>query len=213
MLRLAAVAAAATLVTGCASVTGSPNQNVTLRTQTLEGSEIAGARCELVNNKGLWFVQTPGSVRVHRSNDDLQVVCHRPGLAPGRAAVVSETKGTMFGNIILGGAIGALIDHSNGSAYEYPPLIEVVMGAPLFGEPAAPVGLPIAVATAAMPGTTRPNELKARELALAGCTANPRPYSVAGGPGQALELFHIACADGRQMRVRCDAGACRELGR
>lgn len=34
----------------------------------------------------------------------------------------------MFGNIIFGGGIGAVIDHNTGSAYEYPTLIQVVMG-------------------------------------------------------------------------------------
>jgi hypothetical protein len=34
----------------------------------------------------------------------------------------------MFGNIILGGGIGAIIDHNNGSAYEYPAFIQVIMG-------------------------------------------------------------------------------------
>ena len=34
----------------------------------------------------------------------------------------------MFGNIILGGGIGAIIDHNNGSAYEYPTVIDILMG-------------------------------------------------------------------------------------
>ena len=34
----------------------------------------------------------------------------------------------MFGNIVFGGGIGAVIDHSNGSAYEYPSFLQVVMG-------------------------------------------------------------------------------------
>jgi len=34
----------------------------------------------------------------------------------------------MFGNILLGGGIGAVVDHNNGSAYEYPSFIQVTMG-------------------------------------------------------------------------------------
>ena len=34
----------------------------------------------------------------------------------------------MFGNIIFGGGIGAIIDHNNGSAYEYPPTVKIMMG-------------------------------------------------------------------------------------
>ena len=66
---------------------------------------------------------------IHRSNDDMQVLCNKAGVEPGRAAVVSETKGSMFGNILFGGGIGAIVDHNNGSAYEYPALIQILMGA------------------------------------------------------------------------------------
>ena len=34
----------------------------------------------------------------------------------------------MFGNIILGGGIGALIDHSKGTGYDYPDNLPVRMG-------------------------------------------------------------------------------------
>jgi hypothetical protein len=33
----------------------------------------------------------------------------------------------MFGNILLGGGLGAIVDHKNGSAYEYPSLIQIFM--------------------------------------------------------------------------------------
>lgn len=202
------------LLTGCASVTGSTNQSMSVQTRAHAGTEVRGANCELTNNKGKWFITTPGSVMVHRSNDDMQVLCQKPGLEPGRAAVVSEIKGTMFGNIIIGGGIGAIIDHSNGSAYEYPNFVQVVMGLPSTSEPAAAAAAavtPPIAAAAAQPIPTNPNELKAREIARASCTTDPQPYSMAGGPDQAMEQFSIACADGRMMRVRCDAGVCREL--
>ena len=67
-------------------------------------------------------------MQIHRSNDDLQVTCRKEGFDNGRASVVSDTKGSMFGNIILGGGIGAVVDHNNGSAYEYPTFIQIIMG-------------------------------------------------------------------------------------
>lgn len=113
---------------GCASITGTTNQSVSVQTRAQTGTEVTGANCEMSNNKGKWYVTTPGSVTIQRSNDDLQTVCRKESLEPGRASVVSATKGSMFGNIILGGGIGAIIDHNNGSAYEYPNFIQVVMG-------------------------------------------------------------------------------------
>src|SRR5450830_1008349 len=38
------------------------------------------------------------------------------------------TPGSMFGNILLGGGVGAIVDHSNGSAYNYPEWIRLVSG-------------------------------------------------------------------------------------
>lgn len=34
----------------------------------------------------------------------------------------------MFGNIIFGGGIGAIIDHSKGTGYNYPDILPVKMG-------------------------------------------------------------------------------------
>lgn len=215
MLRLIAATAAITF-TGCASVTGSTSQNMSVQTLAHGGGMVSGARCDLINSKGKWFITTPGSTRVTRSNDDMQVLCQKPGHEPGRAAVVSDIKGSMFGNIILGGAIGAIVDHSNGSAYEYPALVEVTMG-PATGFIAPPTAQAAAAAPTQMVANrmqpSNPDQAKAEELARASCSATPTAYSMGGGPGMGMEQFNIACDDGRQMRVRCDAGVCRELGR
>ena len=116
------------LLTGCASVTGTTGQSVSVQTRDTAGGEVRDAVCELTNNKGKWFVTTPGSVGINRSNDDLQVLCNKENYESGRASVVSVTKGTMFGNIILGGGIGAIVDHNSGAAYEYPSFFQVIMG-------------------------------------------------------------------------------------
>lgn len=116
------------VLSGCASITGTTGQNVSVQTREQAGQDISGAVCELTNNKGKWFVTTPGSVGINRSNDDMQVLCKKENYAPGTASIVSVTKGAMFGNIIFGGGIGAVIDHTSGAAYEYPPSFQIVMG-------------------------------------------------------------------------------------
>ena len=113
---------------GCASITGSSGQSMSLQTRTPDGKEVKEAQCDLTNKRGTYFVTTPGTTMVSRSNDDLIVTCRKDGYENGRAGVVSNTKGSMFGNILLGGGIGAIVDHNTGSAYEYPNFLQVVMG-------------------------------------------------------------------------------------
>ncbi len=119
-----------TIVTlsGCASVTGSTTQAISVQSRAPNGKEIKEAQCDLVNKRGTYFISTPGTITISRSNDNLMVTCRKDGFDNGRATVVSDTKGSMFGNILLGGGIGAIVDHNNGSAYEYPSFIQVVMG-------------------------------------------------------------------------------------
>lgn len=114
--------------TGCASITGTTLQPLTVETRDKGGKQVTDAACDLNNNKGKWSVTAPGSVVITRSNDNLLVVCRKEGHESGTASVISAVKGAMFGNIIFGGGIGAIIDHASGSAYEYPQLIQVEMG-------------------------------------------------------------------------------------
>ena len=107
---------------GCASVT--TGQNQTLSVETPGSTE---AICELSNDKGKWFVpSTPGSVVVTRAYGDLTVTCKsKCGKKTGLTAVKSGTKGMTFGNILLGGIIGAAVDMGTGSAYDYPTSVSV----------------------------------------------------------------------------------------
>lgn len=114
-------------LTGCASVTGSTSQNISVQTKESTGVEVVGANCELTNSKGKWFVITPGTVGISRSNDNMQLLCKKDGYEPGRNGIVSDTKGMMFGNILFGGGIGAIVDHTSGAAYEYPSVFQVIM--------------------------------------------------------------------------------------
>ena len=116
-----------TLFQGCASITGSTGQSISVTTKD-KGKSVIGANCELVNSRGKWTLTTPGTTEIRRSNEDLIVACQKSGHEPGRAVVVSDTKAAMFGNIILGGGVGALLDHNSGVAYEYPSLVDISMG-------------------------------------------------------------------------------------
>lgn len=126
--RLAGMAAGLSMLGGCASITGSQNQPLSVATRDLNGVEVKRAECTLNNNKGQWYVSTPGTVMVVRSSDDLLVMCEKENYETGYVTAISSVKGMMFGNILFGGVVGAIVDHAQGSGYEYPGLIPVVMG-------------------------------------------------------------------------------------
>lgn len=115
------------LSTGCASIVSGTNQTVSIETRN-KGEQITNANCKLTNDKGNWFVTTPGSVVVNRSYNDLSIRCEKDGIDPGLLTAKSFTKGMAFGNILFGGIIGAGVDMASGAAYDYPSLFTIEMG-------------------------------------------------------------------------------------
>lgn len=140
---------------GCASIIDGSTQVLSVQTVAKDGAEVENANCTLTSNKGTWFVNTPGTVPVHRSYDPLNINCKKKGVPPGIATVNSSTKGMAFGNILAGGVIGAAVDMGTGAAYDYPSLITVRMGEKSeIGKPAkAASGAATQENTAAQPAT------------------------------------------------------------
>lgn len=116
-----------TLLSGCASIVSGTNQVVSVETRQ-QSAQVSGATCQLVNDKGTYYVTTPGTVTVRRSLQDMSVKCEKENSASGVAAVKSSTKAMAFGNLLFGGVIGAGVDIASGAAYDYPSVIEVMLG-------------------------------------------------------------------------------------
>ncbi|MBP6109313.1 MAG: hypothetical protein KA388_01860 [Rhodocyclaceae bacterium] len=114
--------------TGCASITSSEMQTLSLTTHAEDGKVAEAAKCTLKNDKGTWESSSPGFISVHRSAEDLTVECKKEGFTDGLLKAVSRAAGGMWGNIIFGGGIGAIIDHNKGNGYNYPEQLPVVMG-------------------------------------------------------------------------------------
>ncbi|MCP5269539.1 MAG: hypothetical protein H6943_10980 [Zoogloeaceae bacterium] len=93
-----------------------------------DGKMVTGADCELQNENGQYQLKTPGDALVRRAGGNLEVSCRHPDYPEARAIVISRANAGMYGNIILGGGIGALIDHGNGKAYSYPTWLQLTFG-------------------------------------------------------------------------------------
>ena len=115
-------------LTGCATITGDTAQSIRIETVALDGSEIKDAECELANEYGSYKVKTPGNITVRRSSGDMNVTCKKEGSPDAAARAISRANGGMFGNIIFGGGIGAIIDHSKGTGYAYPAWLRMIFG-------------------------------------------------------------------------------------
>jgi len=113
-------------VSGCASISGSKLEPLSVQT-VQDNKDVAGAGCTLMNDAGKWFVTTPGSVTVQKSTGDLSVDCSKDGGLVGHENVVSKANGGAWGNILLGGPIGYVVDRNTGAGFDYPTTITVFL--------------------------------------------------------------------------------------
>src|SRR4030066_330910 len=66
-----------TLFSGCASITGSEMQSVSVQTRTKGGLPVKEASCKLTNDRGIWMVTTPASLMVRKSAADMSISCEK----------------------------------------------------------------------------------------------------------------------------------------
>jgi hypothetical protein len=159
---LLGVLLASLMATGCASIVNDSSAPIRVETFNQAGKEVKDMQCKLENDYGVQTVKTPGTLNVHRSSKDLQIVCTKPGEGDAKGIAISRANAGLAGNIIFGGGIGAIIDHNKGTAYTYPQWVRLVVdklitfdrridkdGAPNLG-----TGTVIGSRTPARPGTT-----------------------------------------------------------
>lgn len=127
MKRLFVLAASVSLF-GCASVMNDSTHPMKVETLTADGKAIAGAECKLGNDYGSITVKSGDTAQVRRSSKDMDITCTSNEQPDAKARAISRVNGGMFGNIIFGGGIGAIIDHNKGTAYTYPTWVQLIFG-------------------------------------------------------------------------------------
>jgi hypothetical protein len=132
-------------LTGCASIAGEKMQPVSILT-THDNKEMAGVNCTLSNDVGSWSLTSPATVTVHKSTGDLVVDCRKDAFA-GNAVLVSKSNGAVWGNILLGGGVGYIVDRNTGAGFDYPASMTVSLRSladpmPGVASPAAPLVAP-----------------------------------------------------------------------
>nr|WP_244907812.1 hypothetical protein [Xanthomonas dyei] len=128
MKQLVTAAIAMAALSGCATVMNDATQPIRVDTKTADGQTITGADCAISNDKGRVTLKSGQTAQVRRSAHDLQVSCVLPGQRDAAGRSISRANMGIWGNILIGGAIGAIVDHNKGTGYTYPSWIQLVFG-------------------------------------------------------------------------------------
>ena len=99
-------------------------------TAICDGSRVVkDASCTLMNDKGQWFVTSPGSTMIQKSVGDLSVTCKKAD-SVGVLVLKSSSNSNVWGNVLAGGLIGYAIDASSGAGFNYQNMITVTLSQP-----------------------------------------------------------------------------------
>lgn len=111
------------LLGGCATVIGSAEQTVTVRTECKQ--RVFQRRCVASNDKGSWRFVTPATLSIPRSSEPLALQCEAGLLGGDLDPVGVQASIETLGNIVLGGLLGLALDVRNETAFAYPSEINI----------------------------------------------------------------------------------------
>ena len=112
---------------GCATVSESKDQQVTVQT-IQDNRELVAVGCVLTNNAGRWFMMAPGRVTIRKSAGNLLVDCKKGSTSAGQELFASRANNTAtIGNAVATAGLGYLLDKRTGAGFEYPDVLTVLM--------------------------------------------------------------------------------------
>ncbi len=123
MKKVFVIAVALVLLTGCATVLDSDVQTVRV-IATCNGKSVP-AQCSLENDKGLWEVNAPGTITVHKDSSALRVRCQSPFFKGGSTQLNAGLNSLLAGNALIGGFVGVGVDAMTGKGFSYQPVVKV----------------------------------------------------------------------------------------
>jgi hypothetical protein len=111
----------AMFVSACATITTGTGQTVNVMT------EPEGAVCIFRRDNAVIGVvnPTPGSLSVTKSHAAIEVDCRKEGFLDAVGAVGRQFQPMTFGNIILGGLIGVIVDAASGATAQYDATVSI----------------------------------------------------------------------------------------
>lgn len=125
MTKLTLLVAVATFsaATGCASISKPKVSTVTVKVPLACSGQV---ECTVTNKKETRVVVPTGDTTIKKSDDPLRIVCFdREGQPYHNTEVAGTRTDRAWGNLLLGGVVGAGIDAHTDAHWEYPNTVDV----------------------------------------------------------------------------------------
>lgn len=192
MTLRAVVVLASILLPGCATVVEGTSQSIAVNT------EPAGAACRFSQGGQMIgsITNTPGSLIIRKKHDDIDVTCEKPGYQNATAHLRADLAAATFGNVLIGGIVGVILDASTAANVKYDSSVRLVMVA---ADPSdAPAAAAPGTVTAATPAA---RAAPPRASIMFGDSVEfrcPAPHTEIGFRSGSARVF--AAADGASCR-------------
>lgn len=211
-------------LSACASITGGTHQHLSVETRSAK-QETIHADCTVSNSRGEQHVSTPGVVTLHRDSGPVDVRCMKDGAPIGGQEYLAHIRPMVWGNFLIGGVIGLIVDFSNGAARHYPDVLQVMTtysNQPAYGY-VSPVAGSGGMSTA---GTTGP--LPTDGLASLDRRISPAMFNAAQNVAATQQCgrdIHVVMADGQRalfdsrcptsapLQIECNGASCVPMHR
>lgn len=132
-LLSALVVSCGLLLGGCATVVSGTTQSIGVNTDP------EGADCKFTR-KGTLVGRvnpTPGTIQIGKDYENVSVSCRKEGFEETTGVIGSEFQAMTFGNILLGGVIGVVVDAASGAMMKYPESVTFTLIPQVFDSEAA----------------------------------------------------------------------------
>ena len=120
-MRTAVLVACSVGLSACASIVSDDDTITHIQTEP----EVA--RCELLGQDLKRVIRTPHSIELPSSAAPVTVICEAKGYRKTTAKLDTSMDGWIFGNILIGGGIGIIIDAVRGAGQRYPKEITLIL--------------------------------------------------------------------------------------
>ena len=124
-LQRAVILLAMFAIGGCASIFNDSQQTITVRTDCKR--VVLNTACTAAVGSQLFTFETPARLTFPRTTETVLVNCQGGLLAGSSTNVQPGLSAGFLGNVIAGGAVGAVIDLNTRRAFSYPRVTNIVM--------------------------------------------------------------------------------------